>query len=94
MHSRTRAVINFKRIKIRVVTALSSGHRVLKKNFETEMVVNNCRVPLNHFIQETLANMMVGFLKTLKELEESPTKIEIKIKRLTKPVDVDAHTYP
>ncbi|NIU80897.1 hypothetical protein GWN63_01420 [Candidatus Bathyarchaeota archaeon] len=66
----------------------------MKKNFETEMVVNNCRVPLNHFIQETLANMMVGFLKTLKELEESPTKIEIKIKRLTKPVDVDAHTYP
>lgn len=73
---------------------LSSTHRVLKKNFETEIWVNNRKLPLNHFIQETLANIMIGFVKTLKELEESPKNIEIKIKRLPKPTEVDAHTYP
>lgn len=52
-------------------------------------------MPLNHFMQETLANLMVGFLKTLKEVgKEEPTSIEIKIKRLQKQVEVDAHTYP
>jgi len=73
---------------------LSSKHRVLKKNFETEMWINDRKLPLNHFVQETLANMLVGFSKTLKELKESPRNIEIKIKKLTKPMDVDAHTYP
>ena len=73
---------------------MSSKHRVMKKNFETEMWVNNRQLPLNHFVQETLANMMIGFLKTLKELEGSPRNIEIKIKKLPKPIDVDAHTYP
>jgi len=73
---------------------LSSKHRVLKKNFETEMWVNNRKLPLNHFVQETLANMMVGFLKTLKETDESLRNIEIKIKKLAKSMDVDAHTYP
>jgi hypothetical protein len=38
--------------------------------------------------------MLVGFLKTLKEAGESPTSIEIKIKKLPKQIDVDAHTYP
>jgi len=38
--------------------------------------------------------MMVGFLKTLKELDESPRSIEIKIRKLAKSMDVDAHTYP
>jgi hypothetical protein len=73
---------------------MNSKHRVLKKTFETELWVNNRRLPLNHFVQETLANMMVGFLKTLKELEEPPKNIKIEIKQLSKPVDVDAHTYP
>ena len=46
-------------------------------------------------MQETLANMMVGFLKTLKGTgKEEPANIEIRIKRLPKEVDVDAHTYP
>ena len=63
---------------------MSSKHRVLKKNFETEMWVNNHKLPLNNFVQETLANMMMGFLKTLKETDESPRNIEIKIKKLTK----------
>jgi hypothetical protein len=73
---------------------MSSKHRTLKKTFETEMWVNNRKLPLNHFIQETLANMMVGFLKTIKELEEQPKAIKIEIKQLAKPVEVDAHTYP
>ena len=73
---------------------MSSKHRVLKKTFETEMYVNNRKLPLNHFIQKILANMMVGFLKTLKELEEQPKTIKIEIKQLPKPLDVDAHTYP
>ena len=73
---------------------MSSKHRVLKKNFETEIWVNNRQVPLNHFVQETLANMVIGFLKTLKEQEESPKNIEIKIKKLAKSMEVDAHTYP
>jgi hypothetical protein len=37
---------------------------------------------------------MVGFLRTLKETEELPGSIEIKINKLPKAVDVDAHTYP
>ena len=73
---------------------MSSKHRVLKKTFETEMWVNNRKLPLNHFIQETLANMMVGFLKTLKEFEEQPKTIKIEIKQLSKTIEVDAHTYP
>lgn len=66
----------------------------MKKNFETEMWLNDRKLPLNHFVQETLANMMVGFLKTLKETDEPPRSIEIKIKKLPKQMDVDAHTYP
>lgn len=50
---------------------MSSKHRMIKKNFETEMHVNNVELPLNHFIQETMANIVMGFLKTLKEVEES-----------------------
>jgi len=73
---------------------MSSGHRVLKKNFETEIWVNKRKLPLNHFVQETLANVMVGFLKTLKDLEDLPKNIEMKIKRLPEQIDVDAHTYP
>lgn len=73
---------------------MSKAHRVMKKNFETEMRVNNRKLPLNHFVQETLANMMVGFLRTLKETEGSPDSIEIKISKLPKVVEVDAHKYP
>ncbi len=77
-----------------MVVRVSSGHRVLKKNFETEIRVNDHKLPLNHFVQETLANVMVGFLKTLKDLEDLPKNIEMKIKRLPEQIDVDAHTYP
>lgn len=74
---------------------MSSKHRVLKKNFETEIRVDKINLPLNHFVQETLANMMVGFLKTLKEVDvEEPTTIEVRIKKLPTSVEVDAHKYP
>lgn len=74
---------------------MSSKHRTLKKNFETEIKVNTIRLPLNHFLQEAIANMMMGFLKTLKQVgEEAPASIEIRIRKLPKQVEVDAHTYP
>jgi len=73
---------------------LSESHRTVKKNFETQMWVDEQKLPLNHFVQETIANVMLGFSKTLKGLDSTPEKIEIKIKRLSKPTDVDAHTYP
>lgn len=73
---------------------MSAKHRTMKKSFETEMKVNGRKLPLNHFVQETLANMMVGFLKTLKDMEEPPKSIEIKINKLAKTIGVDAHTYP
>jgi hypothetical protein len=76
------------------VMVLGESHRVVKKNFETEMWVDGHKLPLNHFVQETIANVMVGFSKTLKGLEASPEKIEVKIKKLAKQVEVDAHTYP
>jgi hypothetical protein len=76
------------------VMLLSESHRVIKKSFETEMWVDGRRLPLNHFVQETIANILVGFSKTLKGLDTSPGRIEVKIKKLPKQMDVDAHTYP
>jgi len=73
---------------------MSEKHRVMRKNFETELWVNNRKLPLNHFVQEVIANIVVGFIKPLKELEEPPKNVEIKIKRIAKAVGVDAHTYP
>ena len=67
---------------------------MVKKNFETEMWVNGEKLPLNHFVQETVANVLLGFSKTLKGLDTVPENIEVKIKKLAKPMEVDAHTYP
>lgn len=71
-----------------------SKHREFEKNFETEIQVNGEKLPLNHFIQETLANMLIGFLKALKEVDEPENIIEVKIKKLDKSSVVDAHNYP
>lgn len=71
-----------------------SKHREFEKNFETEIQVNGEKLPLNHFIQETLANMLIGFLTTLKEVDEPENIIEVKIKKLDKSSVVDAHNYP
>lgn len=73
---------------------MSEGHRIIKKNFETEMWVDGKQLPLNHMMQETIANIMIGFSKTLKGTEAQQEKIEVKIKKLRQPVDADAHTYP
>jgi hypothetical protein len=66
----------------------------MKKGFETELWVDGKQVPLNHMMQETLANILLGFSKTLKGSDAAPHILELKVKKLPKPVDVDAHTYP
>jgi len=71
-----------------------SNHREFKKNFETEIQVNGEKLPLNYFIQETLANTIIGFLKTLKDVDEPEKLVEIRIKKLSNSITVDAHTYP
>ena len=73
---------------------MGEGHRIVSKTFETEMWIDGQKLPLNHFVQETIANVMLGFSKTLKGLDSTPEKIELKIRKLAKPVEVDAHTYP
>lgn len=78
-----------------VVNFLEESHRVIKKNFETEMYVDGNKLPLNNFVQETIGNIMIGVSKTLKGLEATePELIEIKIKKLRLPIDADAHIYP
>ena len=49
---------------------MSAHHRAFEKEFQTEIKVNGKKLPLNHFIQETVGNMIVGLLKTLKEVDE------------------------
>ncbi len=73
---------------------MEQKHRVVKKNFEAEITVDGQRLPLNHMMQETISNLMTGFVKTLKGADENVEKIEIRIMRLHQPVEVDAHTYP
>jgi hypothetical protein len=73
---------------------LGESHNMVKKNFETEMWINGEKLPLNHFVQETVANVLLGFSKTLKGLDTVPENVEVKIRKLSKPVKVDAHTYP
>ena len=74
---------------------LEESHRVMKKSFETEMFVDGNKLPLNNFVQETIGNIMMGFSKALKGLDvAAPEMIEVKIKRLSKPANVDAHVYP
>jgi hypothetical protein len=73
---------------------LFDSHKVIKKNFESEMWVDGKKLPLNHMMQETIGNILTGFSKTLKGADESPEKIEVKIKKLHQAVNVDAHTYP
>ena len=73
---------------------MSAPHREFDKNFKTEIKVNGKTLPLNYFIQETVANMIVGLLKTLKEVDETEQLIEIKIKKMKETQSVDAQTYP
>ena len=73
---------------------MEQKHRIMKKSFETEMYIDGKKLPLNNFVQETIGNIMAGFSKSLKGLDVAPEIIEVKIKRLAKPADVDAHVYP
>jgi hypothetical protein len=73
---------------------LVETHRVISKNFEAELWIDGKKLQLNHMMQETLANILEGFSKTLKGTDITPESIEVKIKRLHQPVGVDAHTYP
>ena len=67
----------------------------MKKSFETEMYIDGNKLPLNNFVQETIGNIMMGFSKTLKGLDATvPDLIEVKIRRLPNPANVDAHVYP
>ena len=66
----------------------------MKKNYETKMTVDGKELPLNNFVQETIGNIMAGFSKTLKGLDDVPEMIEVKIMRLPAPAEVDAHVYP
>lgn len=70
------------------------GHRKVEKSFETALWVDGKELALNHMMQETLANVLVGFSKTLKGMDGAPETIEVKVKKLPKPATVDAHTYP
>jgi hypothetical protein len=77
-----------------VIVLGADSHRIVKKNFDTELWLDGKQLPLNHMMQETIGNIMMGFSKTLKGGEDVPEKIEVKIKKLHKIVEVDAHTYP
>jgi hypothetical protein len=76
------------------VNFLEDKHRIMKKSFETEMYVDGKKLPLNNFVQETIGNIMAGFSKSLKGLDITPETIEVKIRQLPAPADVDAHVYP
>jgi len=76
-----------------LVKFLEQKHRLMKKTFDPEMYVDGDKLPLNNFVQETIGNIMTGFSKSLNGMD-TPEMIEIKIKRLAKPADVDAHVYP
>jgi hypothetical protein len=73
---------------------LFEGHKKVKKDFETEMWVDGKKLPLNHMMQETLANVLLGFAKSLKGADADPKTVDVRIKRLAEPQRVDAHTYP
>jgi len=59
---------NWLRVKV-----LTSSHRIFQKNFETELLVDNSKLPLNHFMQETLANMMLGIMKKPQRTRRAST---------------------
>jgi hypothetical protein len=90
----SRSFISFSSYWLGEVKVLFDGHKRVKKNFETEMWIDGKLLPLNHMMQETLANVLLGFSKTLKGLDSAPEKIEVKITKLSQPKEVDAHTYP
>jgi len=76
------------------VKILEEKHRVMQKIFDTKMFGDGKELSLNNFVQETIGNIMAGFSKSLKGIDFKSELIEVKITRLHKPMDVDAHFYP
>jgi len=76
------------------VNSLEEKHRIMRKSFETKMLVDGKELPLNNFVQETIGNIMAGFSKSLKGIDTESELIEVRITRLHKPINVDAHIYP
>ncbi len=89
-----RRLYQFKKNKFYMVIFLEEKHRIMKKTFETKMFLDGKELPLNNFVQETIGNIMAGFAKSLKGIDAESERMEVKITRLHKPVDVDAHIYP
>jgi len=69
-------------------------YREIEKNFKTELWVDGKQLYLNHMMQETLGNILLGFSRSLKGAGDSPEKIKVKVEKLHQTVKVDAHTYP
>ncbi|MFX0003252.1 MAG: hypothetical protein ACFE9C_11295 [Candidatus Hodarchaeota archaeon] len=45
----------------------------------TNLTVNERKIPLKDFMQEMLANLILGYLKTTKGIPEKIEKIKIEI---------------
>ena len=45
---------------------------------KAKLKVNDKQVPLNDFVSETIHNVIIGLVKSLK-LDEQPRKIEVEI---------------
>jgi hypothetical protein len=71
-----------------------SEHRLIKKTFEVQLWVDGKQVPLNHMMQEMLGNVLTGFAKTLEGVDVAMELVDVKIKRLHQPVEVDTCTCP
>ena len=87
-------IYQFRKLALSGEKVLGEKHRIMKKSFNTEMYVDGKKLPLNNFVQETIGNIMAGFCKSLKGLDMAPELIEVRIKRVEKPTDVDAHLCP
>lgn len=57
-----------------------SENKVEKNNFEVEVWADGKSLPLNHMMQELIANVSLALSKSLKGLEKTPETFEIKIK--------------
>jgi len=73
---------------------MDEKHRIVETVFETKLWIDGEMLPLNHMMQETLANVILGFAKTLKGINVPSKMIEVKIEVLPQSKEVDAHTYP
>jgi len=76
-----------------VVVNLDKKHRTIKKRYVTSLSVNGIELPLNNYLQETLANVIIAFTETLKHIDKAPNSIQITVEALDAVHEVDAHRY-